>query len=100
MVLLSDDKDYFFILYVVYVAINVLLAAVALLHWPSAEQLELIDDSHGYEVSATHWLVLDNCMHERCWWQCDLWLLKQRALLCVSPLDMHCSCQLANCWTT
>ena len=50
VVLMSDDKDYFFILYMVYVGINVLLAGIALLHWPGAEQLELLNDPEGYQV--------------------------------------------------
>ena len=50
VILLSDDKDYFFILYLVYVGINVLLAGVALLHWPGSEQLQLINDPEGYQV--------------------------------------------------
>lgn len=48
---LSDDKDYFFILYCVYVGLNVLLAALALLHWPGPEQLQLVDTAEGYEVN-------------------------------------------------
>ena len=50
VILLSDDKDYFFILYLVYVGVNMLLAGIALLHWPGAEQLELVNDPEGYQV--------------------------------------------------
>lgn len=50
VILLSDDKDYFFILYVVYVGMNMLLAGIALLHWPGADQLELVNDPEGYQV--------------------------------------------------
>ena len=50
VILLSDDKDYFFILYLVYVGMNMLLAGIALLHWPGAEQLELVNDPEGYQV--------------------------------------------------
>lgn len=50
MILLSDDKDYFFILYLVYVGMNMLLAGIALLHWPGAEQLQLVNDHEGYQV--------------------------------------------------
>ena len=50
VVLLSDHKDYFFVLYLVYVGINMLLAGIALLHWPGAENLELVNDPEGYQV--------------------------------------------------
>ena len=50
VILLSDDKDYFFVLYLVYVGMNMLLAGIALLHWPGAEQLELVNDPEGYQV--------------------------------------------------
>ena len=48
---MSDDKDYFFILYMVYVGINVLLASIALLPWPGAEQLELVNKPEGYQAT-------------------------------------------------
>lgn len=54
MILLSDDKDYFYILYLVYVGMNMLLAGIALLHWPGAEQLELVNDPEGYQVCCAH----------------------------------------------
>ena len=50
VILLSDSKDYFFILYLVYVGINMLLAGIALFHWPGSEQLELVNDPDGYQV--------------------------------------------------
>ena len=51
VILLSDDRDYFFILYRVYVGVNMLLAGIALLHWPGSEQLELVNNPDGYQVS-------------------------------------------------
>ncbi len=51
VILLSDDRDYFFILYMVYVGVNMLLAGIALLHWPGSEQLELVNNPDGYQVS-------------------------------------------------
>lgn len=51
VILLSDDRDYFFILYMVYVGVNMLLASIALLHWPGSEQLELVNNPDGYQVS-------------------------------------------------
>ncbi|KAL3160420.1 hypothetical protein ABBQ32_010743 [Trebouxia sp. C0010 RCD-2024] len=57
VILLSDDKDYFFILYAVYVGMNMLLAGIALLHWPGADQLELVNDPDGYQVLADRQVV-------------------------------------------
>ena len=59
VVLLSDDKDYFFILYAVYVGLNMLLAAFALLHWPGPDQLELVDNAEGYEVQFYCYVTTD-----------------------------------------
>ena len=62
VILLSDDKDYFFILYVVYVGMNMLLAGIALLHWPGADQLELVNDPEGYQVRMRSMLsALNGC---------------------------------------
>ena len=55
VILLSDDRDYFFILYMVYVGVNMLLAGIALLHWPGSEQLELVNNPDGYQVSFYSW---------------------------------------------
>ena len=33
---------------------NMLLAGIALLHWPGAEQLELVNDPEGYQVCCAH----------------------------------------------
>ena len=53
VILLSDNRDYFFILYLVYCGMNVLLAGIAFLHWPGSEQLELVNDPDGYQVIHT-----------------------------------------------
>lgn len=58
VILLSDDRDYFFILYMVYVGVNMLLAGIALLHWPGSEQLELVNNPDGYQVSFCSWRLL------------------------------------------
>lgn len=55
VILLSDDRDYFFILYMVYVGVNMLLAGIALLHWPGSEQLELVNNPDGYQVTFCSW---------------------------------------------
>ena len=64
VILLSDDKDYFFILYLVYVGVNILLAGIALLHWPGTEQLELVNDPEGYQVRLCSCCVSWMCMYK------------------------------------
>lgn len=74
VILLSDDKDYFFVLYLVYVGMNMLLAGIALLHWPGAEQLELVNDPEGYQVRF--------CPSHLPWRLCPSMCLKGKSTIC------------------
>ena len=99
VILLSDSKDYFFILYLVYVGFNMLLAGIALFHWPGSEQLELVNDPDGYQVSCRlvfHALVAANMLRSclPCIMCSQVW--KARVILysthdcCKHAADLSC----------